>query len=61
MKMIAEYLERALQFERMAARESNADLKAQLLRQAEDYRKLAAKRAGQLGGPAPPKGKPSTD
>jgi hypothetical protein len=33
-KMIAEYLEHALQFERMAADEKNPELKAQLERQA---------------------------
>ena len=45
MKMIAEYLEKALQFEQMADREENPDLKANLLEQAKAYRKLAADRA----------------
>jgi hypothetical protein len=48
MKMIAEYLERALQFERMAAEEADALLKQQLLKQAADYRRLAEKRAALL-------------
>jgi len=47
--MIAEYLEHALQFERMAADEKNAELKAQLQKQAAAYRKLAAERANKLG------------
>jgi hypothetical protein len=43
--MVAEYLEKALHFEQMAAQEKNADLKARLLEQAKAYRKLAADRA----------------
>ena len=45
MKMIAEYLENALNFERLAAAEKDPELKASLLKQAEAYRKLAADRA----------------
>jgi len=45
MKMVAEYLEKALQFEQMADREKDAKLKADLLAQAQAYRKLAAERA----------------
>ena len=52
--MIAEYLERALQFERMAADERKPDLKAELEKQATAYRKLAAERAKKLGMPPPP-------
>ena len=52
--MIAEYLERALQFERMAADEKNPELKAQLEKQARSYRKLAADRAKKLGMQPPP-------
>jgi len=48
-KMIAEYLENALRFERLAAEESNARLKADFENQAKAYRKLAAERAGKLG------------
>jgi hypothetical protein len=51
-KIIAEYLERALQFERMAADE-NSELKAQLEKQAAAYRKLAGERANKLGLPSP--------
>ncbi len=54
MKMIAEYLEHALQFERMAAFETNAELKAQLEKQAAAYRRLAAERANKLFLPLPP-------
>jgi hypothetical protein len=52
--MIAEYLEHALQFERMAEPEKNPELKAQLEKQAAAYRKLATERARKLGLPAPP-------
>jgi hypothetical protein len=46
--MIAEYLERALQFELLAAAETNPKLKADLQKQATAYRKLAAERTKQL-------------
>ena len=52
--MIAEYLEHALQFERMAADETNPDLKESLTKQAQAYRKLAEERAGRLGLPNVP-------
>jgi hypothetical protein len=45
MKMVAEYLEKALHFEQMAALEKDEELKANLLVQAKAYRKLAADRA----------------
>ena len=54
MKMIAEYLEHALQFERMANEEADPALKKQLLKQAEAYRKLAVERADRLNLPRPP-------
>jgi hypothetical protein len=54
MKMIAEYLEHALHFERMAADEGNPQLKADLKRQAVAYRKLASERAKKLGLQPPP-------
>jgi hypothetical protein len=47
MKLVAEYLERSVQFERMAAEADDPDLK-QLLEQATAYRKLAEKRAALL-------------
>jgi hypothetical protein len=48
-KMLAEYLDHALEFERMAAREQNPETKAQLEKQAQAYRKLAIRRARELG------------
>jgi hypothetical protein len=53
MKMVAEYLEKALNFEQMAAHEKGEELKAALLAQARAYRKLAASRAmsGELDPP----------
>lgn len=40
-----EYLERAVQLEKLAADETDPKFKAQLLKQAESYRKLAHKQA----------------
>jgi hypothetical protein len=48
MKMVAEYLEHALQFERMAAEESDPALKESFRKQAVAYRNLADKRAAAL-------------
>ena len=48
MNMIAEYLEHARQFERMAAEETDPALKETLAKQALAYRKLAAERAERL-------------
>jgi hypothetical protein len=53
--MIAEYLEHALQFERMAAQESDPALKQSLTKQAQAYRKLASERAKRLPPPSSPK------
>jgi hypothetical protein len=49
MKMLAEYLENAITFEKMAAEEKDAKLKAQFEKQAFAYRKLAEKRANDFG------------
>lgn len=49
MKMIAEYLEHAQNFERMAAAETNPTIKAVFEKQAATYRKLAADRTKQYG------------
>jgi hypothetical protein len=49
MKMIAEYLEHALNFERMAAEEKDPEVKAAFEKQAATYRKLAADRAKKFG------------
>jgi hypothetical protein len=53
MKLLTEYLEHALQFERLAAQETNPQLKEQFERQAAAYRKLAADRAKRYGLPPP--------
>ena len=55
MKMLAEYLEKALTFERLAADEKDAALKANLEKQAAAYRKLAAERAKKYKLPTPSK------
>ncbi|WP_369721264.1 hypothetical protein AB8Z38_30080 [Bradyrhizobium sp. LLZ17] len=53
MKLLTEYIERALQLEALAEGETDAKFKADLLKQADSYRKLAAKRAAQYGMPPP--------
>jgi hypothetical protein len=53
MKLLNEYLEHALAFERLAAEESKPDVRAQFQQQAAAYRKLAAERAARYGLPAP--------
>jgi len=47
--LIAEYIEHALAFERLAAHEKNPQLKADFEKQAAAYRKLAAERGKKLG------------
>jgi len=59
-KMIAEYLEHALQFERMAAEATDPALKESLAKQAGAYRKLASERAERQGLPKPPEPHPSS-
>jgi hypothetical protein len=49
MKMVAEYLEHALKFERMAANEPKPELKADFERLTAEYRKLAAARVKKSG------------
>ena len=53
--MIAEYLENALHFERLAKDEPNPALRESLAKQAEAYRKLAGERAARLRLPEPPR------
>jgi hypothetical protein len=53
MKLLNEYLEHALSFERMAAEENKPEVRAQFERQAAAYRKLAGERAARYGLPAP--------
>jgi len=45
LKLVAEYFERALEFERLAAGETNPALKSNLEKQAAAYQKLATMRA----------------
>jgi hypothetical protein len=47
-EMIAEYLEHAITFERMASEADDPALREQLLRQASEYRNLAEDRADRL-------------
>jgi hypothetical protein len=47
-KLLTEYLEHALSFERLAAEENNTEIKAQFETQAAAYRKLAADRAAKI-------------
>jgi hypothetical protein len=47
--MIVEYLEHALNFERMAAEETNPEVKAVFEKQAATYRKLATERTKRQG------------
>jgi hypothetical protein len=54
MKLVAEYLEHVVQFERMASEADDPDLKTKLMQQAAAYRKLAKRRAEQMGVPLPP-------
>ena len=53
MQLLSKYIERALQFERLAASEHDPKRKAELESQAQAYRKLAAERAGKIGLPPP--------
>lgn len=53
MKLLTEYLERAIQLENLARSETDSNFRNQLLKQADAYRKLAAKRAKDYGLPAP--------
>jgi hypothetical protein len=53
MKLLTEYLERAVNLERLAANESDSKFRAELLNQAAAYRKMAAIRAEQYGLPSP--------
>jgi len=48
MQRLAEYLEHARKFERLAAEETNRQLKAQFEQQAGSYRNLAERRAAFL-------------
>jgi hypothetical protein len=53
-KLISEYLEKAIDFERMASETPDPSFRADLEKQAAAYRKLAAERARKLGLAPPP-------
>lgn len=53
MKLLTEYLERAVSLERLAAGEQDSKFKNELIHQAAAYRKLAAKRPNKYGLPPP--------
>jgi hypothetical protein len=53
MQQLTEYLDRAINLERLAASERDSKFKTELLNQAAAYRKLAARRAQQCGLPPP--------
>jgi hypothetical protein len=57
LKLLSEYLDRAMNLERLAMSEQDSAFKTQLLNQAAAYRKLAAERAAKFGLslPAPPR------
>ena len=55
MKIIAEYLENAMKFERLAAEENDPKLKAVFEEQARAFRRLADERAELLGLAPPPR------
>jgi hypothetical protein len=61
MKLVSEYLQDAINFERLAAEAEEGPFKQSLLQQAAAYRKLAAQRAEALGVPLPPDPKPEQD
>jgi hypothetical protein len=61
MKLLTEYIEHALQFERLAAQERDPHLKARFDEQAKEYRKLAAERAARYGLPPPSPPPPADD
>lgn len=53
MQLLTQYLAHAVDLERLAANEKSCKFRAALLDQAAEYRLLAAKRARDLGLPAP--------
>ncbi len=53
MKLVTEYLADAAKFDQLAALEQDPQVREQLKKQAAAYRKLAEKRAKQLGVPMP--------
>jgi hypothetical protein len=58
MQTVAEYLTEAIKFERMADDAIDGNVKVAFKNQADAYRKLALKRAKELGYPIPAPPKP---
>jgi hypothetical protein len=56
MKLVTEYLAEAIKFERMAEDAIGDDARNAFLNQAKNYRRLAAKRAVEMGIPPPGQG-----
>jgi hypothetical protein len=52
LKLLNEYLERAVQLENLAASEPDSEFKDQLFKQAKAYREIAAARAREYGLPS---------
>jgi hypothetical protein len=50
--LLTEYIQRALQFQELAERETDPEFKAELLKQANAYRQLAANGPKSLGSGA---------
>jgi hypothetical protein len=61
MKLLLEYIEHALQFERLAAEEPDPETKPEYARLAKDYRRLAAERCERYGLPPPSPPAPSSE
>jgi hypothetical protein len=57
MKMLAEYLEKAITLEKLASEENDPNLKADLEKLAADYRKLAERKAKEYKLDLPPQAK----
>jgi hypothetical protein len=61
MKLINDFFERGAHFQRLAAKEANPKFKALLEKNANEYFKLAEKRAQELGLPSPQRPEISND
>ena len=53
MKLFEEYVAHALAFDRLAAEQSDPEIRAELAQEAAAYRKLAVERAAKFGLPSP--------
>jgi hypothetical protein len=55
MRLVTDYLERAIHFKKMAEQEAEPKFRALLEKNAEEYFKLADRRAKELGEKPPPR------